>query len=237
MPSIAQIKHIASLRMPKFRQKYGQFVVEGRKAVEEVFHSGWHVEGIWATPGFVERHAPSYPFEFMTEEENKKCTAFDTAPGVMALVKMPISKGLCSDVSFLLALDGINDPGNMGTIIRLADWFGLSQIVASTDSVDAYNPKCLAATMGSFLRVEVVYAELSEVAIGKTVYGAYLQGENVHGLAVAPNSMLLIGSESHGIRETAAKLVTHPITIPGKGRAESLNAGMATAIMLDNLLR
>lgn len=223
--------------MPKFRQKYGQFVVEGRKAVEEVFHSGWHVEGIWATQAFAERHAPAYPFEWMSEDENKKCTAFDTAPGVMALVKMPVSVGFDKDMPFVLALDGINDPGNMGTIIRLADWFGLSQIVASPDSVDAFNPKCLAATMGSFLRVEVVYAPLESVAEGRTVYGAYLQGENVHQLTVAPQSMLLIGSESHGIREEAAKLVTHPVTIPGKGKAESLNAGMATAILLDNMLR
>lgn len=223
--------------MPKFRQKYGQFVVEGRKAVEEVFHSGWQVEGIWATQAFVDRHAPNYPHERMSEEENKKCTAFDTAPGVMALVAMPKSKGLNHKTPFVLALDGINDPGNMGTIIRLADWFGLSQIVASPDSVDAFNPKCLSATMGSFLRVEVVYAPLESVAEGRTVYGAYLQGERVHGLVAASNSMLLIGSESHGIREEAAKLVTHPITIPGKGGAESLNAGMATAILLDNLLR
>lgn len=150
--------------MPKFRQKYGQFVVEGRKAVEEVFHSGWQVEGIWATQAFVDRHAPNYPHELMSEEENKKCTAFDTAPGVMALVAMPKSKGLNHKTPFVLALDGINDPGNMGTIIRLADWFGLTQIVASPDSVDAFNPKCLSATMGSFLRVEVVYAPLESVA-------------------------------------------------------------------------
>lgn len=237
MPSIAQIKHIASLRLPKFRQKYGQFMVEGRKAVEEVFHSGWTVEAIWATEAFVERFEPTYPYTLMTEEENKKCTAFDTAPGVMALVQLPKEKPFDATSSFVLALDGINDPGNMGTIIRLADWFGLSQIVASTDSVDAFNPKCLAATMGSFLRVQVVYVDLHTAAQGRTVYGAYLEGENVHGLQPAPNSMLLIGSESHGIRESAATLVTHPITIPGKGKAESLNAGMATAILLDNLLR
>jgi TrmH family RNA methyltransferase len=237
MPSIAQIKHIASLRLPKFRQKYGQFMVEGRKAVEEVFHSGWSVEAIWATTAFAERYAPAYPLEIMTEEENKKCTAFDTAPGVMALVQLPKNKPFDVDMPFVLALDGINDPGNMGTIIRLADWFGLSQIVASSDSVDAFNPKCLAATMGSFLRVQVVYADLQSVAKDRTVYGAYLEGETVHGLQPAPNSMLMIGSESHGIRESAAALVTHPITIPGKGKAESLNAGMATAILLDNLLR
>ena len=237
MPSIAQIKHIASLRLPKFRQKYGQFMVEGRKAVEEVFHSAWQVEGIWATAAFAERHSPDYSFEWMTEEENKKCTSFDTAPGVMALVTMPLSHGLNTDIPFVLALDGINDPGNMGTIIRLADWFGLSQIVASSDSVDAFNPKCLAATMGSFLRVEVVYTDLHLVAQDRTVYGAYLEGESVHGLTPSVKSMLLIGSESHGIRESAEKLVTHPITIPGKGKAESLNAGMATAILLDNLLR
>jgi TrmH family RNA methyltransferase len=128
MPSIAQIKHIASLRMPKFRQKYGQFVVEGRKAVEEVFHSGWLLEGIWATESFLERFAPPYPCDLMTEEENKKCTSFDTAPGVMALVNMPKSMGLNLDVPFVLALDGISDPGNMGTIIRLAGFEANSSI-------------------------------------------------------------------------------------------------------------
>ncbi len=237
MPSIAEIKHIASLRMPKFRQKYGQFVVEGRKAVEEVFHSGWQVEGIWATSTFVERFQPEYPFQWMTDEENKKCTSFDTPPGVMALVNKPLSQGYDVAMPFVLGLDGINDPGNMGTIIRLADWFGLKQIVASPDSVDAFNPKCLAATMGSFLRVEVVYTELERVAAGRTVYGAYLTGENVHGIQTAPNSLLVIGSESHGIRPSMETYITHPITIPGKGGAESLNAGMATAILLDNLLR
>jgi TrmH family RNA methyltransferase len=237
MPSIAQIKHIASLRMPKFRQKYGQFVVEGRKAVEEVFHSGWLLEGIWATESFLERFAPPYPCDLMTEEENKKCTSFDTPPGVMALVNMPKSMGLNLDVPFVLALDGISDPGNMGTIIRLADWFGLKQIVASEDCVDAFNPKCLAATMGSFLRVEVVYTKLAWAAEGRVVYGAFLEGESVHGIALEGKNMLLIGSESHGIRPEAAALVTKPVTIPGKGGAESLNAGIATAILLDNMLR
>ena len=148
-------------------------MVEGRKAVEEVFHSGWLLEGIWATESFLERFAPPYPCDLMTEEENKKCTSFDTPPGVMALVNMPKSMGLNLDVPFVLALDGISDPGNMGTIIRLADWFGLKQIVASEDCVDAFNPKCLAATMGSFLRVEVVYTKLALAAENRVVYGAF----------------------------------------------------------------
>lgn len=237
MPSIAQIKHIASLRMPKFRQKYGQFVVEGRKAVEEVFHSGWRVEGIWATEAFLNKYKPDYPCDYFTVEENAKCSAFDTPPGVMALVNMPVVSAFDNEMPFVLALDGINDPGNMGTIIRLADWFGLRQIVASEDSVDAFNPKCLAATMGSFLRVQVVYTKLASVAQNRVVYGAYLNGVSVHGLILPLQSMLLIGSESHGIRNEIAHLVTNPVTIPGNGGAESLNAGMATAIMLDNLLR
>lgn len=237
MPSIAQIKHIAQLRMPKFRQKYGQFVVEGRKAVEEVFHSGWQVEGIWATEDFLKRFSPEYPCDYMTEEENKKCTSFDTAPGVMALVNMPKLKGLDSTAPFVLALDGVNDPGNMGTIIRLADWFGLKQILASEDCVDSFNPKCLAATMGSFLRVEVVYSKLASAMEGRTIYGAFLDGETVHGISLADKSMLVVGSESHGIREELAAMIEKKVTIPGHGGAESLNAGIATAILLDNMLR
>jgi len=223
--------------MSKFRQKYGQFVVEGRKQVEEVFHSGWEIEGIWATAVFAERFSPEYDFELMTEEENRKCSGFDTPAGVVALVGMPKVRGLDMTEPFVLALDGISDPGNMGTIIRLADWYGLRQILASEDCVDVYNAKCLSATMGSFLRVEVVYSKLHPAAAGRRVYGAFLNGKSVHEMKIQNPSMLIIGSESHGIRPEAESLVTEKITIPGKGHAESLNAGIATAILLDNLLR
>ena len=223
--------------MSKFRQKYGQFVVEGRKQVEEVFHSGWEIEGIWATAVFAERFSPEFDFELMTEEENRKCSGFDTPPGVLALVRMPKVQGLDMTEPFVLALDGISDPGNMGTIIRLADWYGLRQILASEDCVDVYNAKCLSATMGSFLRVEVVYSKLHPAAAGRRVYGAFLNGKSVHEMKIQNPSMLIIGSESHGIRPEAESLVTEKITIPGKGHAESLNAGIATAILLDNLLR
>ncbi|MEY4041027.1 MAG: hypothetical protein RL233_558 [Bacteroidota bacterium] len=212
-------------------------MVEGRKQVEEVFHSGWEIEGIWATAVFAERFSPEYDFELMTEEENRKCSGFDTPPGVLALVRMPKVRGLDMTEPFVLALDGISDPGNMGTIIRLADWYGLRQILASEDCVDVYNAKCLSATMGSFLRVEVVYSKLHPAAAGRRVYGAFLNGKSVHEMKIQNPSMLIIGSESHGIRPEAESLVTEKITIPGKGHAESLNAGIATAILLDNLLR
>ena len=212
-------------------------MVEGRKQVEEVFHSGWEIEGIWATAVFAERFSPEYDFELMTEEENRKCSGFDTPPGVLALVRMPKVQGLDMTEPFVLALDGISDPGNMGTIIRLADWYGLRQILASEDCVDVYNAKCLSATMGSFLRVEVVYSKLHPAAAGRRVYGAFLNGKSVHEMKIQNPSMLIIGSESHGIRPEAESLVTEKITIPGKGHAESLNAGIATAILLDNLLR
>lgn len=212
-------------------------MVEGRKQVEEVFHSGWEIEGIWATAVFAERFSPEFDFELMTEEENRKCSGFDTPPGVLALVRMPKVRGLDMTEPFVLALDGISDPGNMGTIIRLADWYGLRQILASEDCVDVYNAKCLSATMGSFLRVEVVYSKLHPAAAGRRVYGAFLNGKSVHEMKIQNPSMLIIGSESHGIRPEAESLVTEKITIPGKGHAESLNAGIATAILLDNLLR
>ncbi|MSP57697.1 MAG: RNA methyltransferase [Flavobacteriaceae bacterium] len=237
MSSIAQIKHIASLRMPKYRQKYGQFVIEGRKMVEEVFHSDWEIDGIWATKAFVNRHEPSYPFDIISVDENKKLTAFDTAPGVLAMVRIPVPDALDQGVNFMLALDGISDPGNMGSIIRLADWFGLQQVIASEDCVDMFNPKCLNASMGSFLRVSVVYTKLNQVVEGRTVYGAFLDGVSIHNQKITGKSMLIVGSESHGIRLEAQSLVTKRITIPGNGGAESLNAAMASAILLDNLLR
>ena len=253
MPSQSQLKHLSSLKLSKFRQKYGQFVVEGRKAVEEVFHSRWKVLGIWCTEEFVERHSPVYPYEVMTWSENKKLSSMETPPGVLAWVeKYNFSDASAADLHekrrhninptnthFTLLLDGISDPGNLGTLIRLADWYGLSSIVASDDTVDAFNPKVLAASMGSFLRVQVIYTSLQSwiVDFPGTVLGADLQGESVYNCEVPNQVALVIGSESHGLRKEVKDALHKCITIPKVGQAESLNAGIAAAIAMDNLLR
>jgi TrmH family RNA methyltransferase len=138
-----------------------------------------------------------------------------------------------------LVLDGIQDPGNMGTIIRTADWFGIRQIVASEDTVDVYNPKVIGATMGSFMRVTVVYKNLEEwiPSVKLPVYGALLEGENVFTTKTPNGGLLVIGSEGKGIRENIIDFITHPVTIPKIGDAESLNAGVAAGIIVAQLTR
>ena len=146
---------------------------------------------------------------------------------------------LPNNTGLILALDGVSDPGNLGTIIRVADWYGIKHIVTSTDSADAYNPKTISATMGSFVRVSVSQVELPEYlqTLNMPIYGAFLDGQSVHTTDLSAKGVLLMGSESHGIREQCAKLVSDKITIPAFGEAESLNVAMATGIILDNFKR
>ncbi len=138
-----------------------------------------------------------------------------------------------------MALESINDPGNLGAIIRIADWYGIEKILCSSDTVDFYNPKVIAASMGSFLRVQVQYGDLSELLKNTAlpVLGAFLDGTNVHKFQFPTEGILVIGSEAHGISPALEKIVTEKITIPRTGKAESLNAAIATAIICDNWLR
>ena len=151
---------------------------------------------------------------------------------------MPSEQALPTS-GLILALDGVSDPGNLGTIIRVADWYGIKHIVTSKDSADAYNPKTISATMGSFARVSVSQTDLTSYlpSLKLPVYGAFLEGENIHKTALKQDAVLLMGSESHGIRTDCESLVTDKITIPAYGQAESLNVAMATGIILDNFKR
>ena len=136
-------------------------------------------------------------------------------------------------------LDGVSDPGNLGTIIRVADWYGLKQIVVSQDCAAHFNPKVISATMGSFVRVNVLRTDLAAFLADYDgdIYGAYLGGQSVHETQFATKGVLVMGSESHGIREQVAPFVNQKITIPAFGGAESLNVAMATGIILDNIKR
>ena len=141
--------------------------------------------------------------------------------------------------SWTLVLDSISDPGNLGTMLRIADWYGISRIICSKNTVDVYNPKVIMASMGSFMRVRVSYEDLPSL-LKKTklpVYGAFLGGENIHHADLGTPGYLVIGNESHGISTEVASLVSRKITIPKIGGAESLNAAIASAIVLDNIFR
>ena len=241
MISKNQLKLIRQLGQKKYRKQLNQYLVQGEKNVLELLNSPLKVNDVFATQSFIDNNQSTYPHtHFITadEEQLTKASTLVSNNAAIAIVDMP-SIALPDENSLILALDGVSDPGNLGTIIRVADWYGIKHIVASTDSADPYNPKTISATMGSFVRVSVSQVELPEYlsTLNMPIYGAFLDGQNVHSTKFSGQGVLLMGSESHGIREQCAKLVSNKITIPAFGGAESLNVAMATGIILDNFKR
>lgn len=233
------VKLIQSLKQQKFRNEHQLFVVEGRKMVKELLSSRFEICHLLAT----ERYANEYPnddrrLELVTEIQMEQMSSQDTPPGILAVVQIP--KQNATDIEGMtLALDGIANPGNMGTIIRTAEWFGIKQIVCSEDCVELWNPKVIQATMGSVFRIPVAYCNLEhflgqEKSNGTAIYGALLKGENLFKKEKRDDGIIVIGSESHGIRPGVLPLITHPITIPrAEGSiTESLNASIAAGIIL-----
>lgn len=225
---------IASLKSGKFRQKYGHFVVEGRKSVMELFHSDFEIQFIFTTPAFMDKGPLPFEPTVIKAEQYKKISQMETPPGIMAVAK--IRQYRENDLDFnhplTLALDGISDPGNLGTIIRTADWFGIAQILLSPDSCDFYNLKCLSATMGSFTRVKPVYTPLPEILKNKNCYGMFMEGEPVSEARIVSPAILVVGNEANGIRSATESVISQRTTIPGAGRAESLNASVAAGIAI-----
>ena len=241
MISKNQLKLIRQLGQKKYRKQFNQYLVQGEKNVLELLNSPLKVNDVFATQSFIDNNQSSYPqTHFITadEEQLTKASTLVSNNAAIAVIDMP-STVLPDENSLILALDGVSDPGNLGTIIRVADWYGIKHIVASTDSADPYNPKTISATMGSFVRVSVSHVELPEYlsTLNMPIYGAFLDGQSVHSTKFSGQGVLLMGSESHGIREQCAKLVSNKITIPAFGGAESLNVAMATGIILDNFKR
>jgi TrmH family RNA methyltransferase len=242
MVSKNEVKYIQSLYQKKNREAEQLFVAEGPKLVEELLQSNFAIQTIYATPEWLQQHTTAgRPLNIreVQPEELARISHLQTANQVLALVKQRPEGDLPSFKNQLsLVLDGIQDPGNLGTIIRIADWFGIRQVIASTDTVELYNPKVIQSTMGSFIRVQVWYTALEPVlsAAGIPVYGALLQGEAVHRCKKVTEGLLVIGNESKGIRAPLLPLVTHAVTIPRLGGAESLNAAVATGILLSHLV-
>ena len=241
MISKNQLKLIRQLGQKKYRKQFNQYLVQGEKNVLELLNSPLKVNDVFATQSFIDNNQSAYPhthFIAADEEQLTKASTLVSNNAAIAIIDMP-STVLPDENSLILALDGVSDPGNLGTIIRVADWYGIKHIVASTDSADPYNPKTISATMGSFVRVSVSQVELPEYlsTLNMPIYGAFLDGQSVHSTKFSGQGVLLMGSESHGIREQCAKLVSNKITIPAFGGAESLNVAMATGIILDNFKR
>lgn len=240
MLSKNKIKFIKSLQLKKFRDELNLFVVEGEKSANEILENRPElISEIYHTEAFDLRGLDQNQFEvnLITEKELAQISGLKTANKILIVCKKWEEK--LSDFRFILALDDIQDPGNMGTLIRLADWYGVEAIVCSNNTVELYNPKVIQAAMGSAFRTKVFHIDLQEF-LSKTklpIYGALLHGENVYHNKLNPEGILILGNEGNGISEEIEKLVQHRITIPKKGKTESLNVATAGAILLSEFFR
>lgn len=246
MLSKAVVKYIKSLQIKKYRSQHQAFVVEGAKSVLELLHTDFELEYVFMTEPFYRQHANSLSkglaFDVVTEDELVKAGSFSSNNAALAVARMRELPPLqISADELVIALDDIRDPGNLGTIVRIADWYGIRKIVCSETCADFYNPKVISASMGSFTRVQVHYLDLSEWLQQHTsdfrIYGASLAGENLHALQLKPEGIVVLGNEANGIRPEVAAQVNQFIKIPAFGGAESLNVATATAIIIDNLRR
>jgi RNA methyltransferase, TrmH family len=238
MLSKNEAKYIQSLYHKKTREAEGVFVVEGVKIVEELLASDYDVKKIYATEEWKKSIDTSTEIIQVTGDELQRISGLQTANKVLAIaMQKQIAKHQFKG-RITIVLDGIQDPGNMGTIIRIADWFGVKQIIASDDTVELYNPKVLQSSMGSFIRVEVWYGDIVEELkkANVPVYGALLDGKNVFEMQKVNEGLLVIGNESKGLNEEVIQLISQPITIPRFGGAESLNAAVATGIILSHIV-
>jgi RNA methyltransferase, TrmH family len=246
MLSKAVIKYINSLQIKKYRSIHQAFLVEGAKSVRELLHSDFTIQKLFITEEFYTAHtallAEGYPYELIPEKELVKAGTFASNNAALAIATMKNPAPLdFSRQAFTIALDDIRDPGNLGTIIRLADWYGIRQLLCSPSCADFYNPKVIAATMGSFTRVQATYADLPDLLrqqpADMPIYGAALEGDNIHRLQLAPKGILVMGNEANGLSPEVSRQVKQLIRIPGFGQAESLNVATATAILTDNFFR
>ncbi|AZA85826.1 RNA methyltransferase [Chryseobacterium shandongense] len=232
------IKVLQSLDKKKFRQKYNLFLVEGNKTITELFNSNFKIKEIFSTdPQKLDR--AEVPITHISDNELKKISFLQNPKDSVAVCYLNEEKKM-EDGNLQLVLDGIQDPGNMGTIIRLADWFGLEQIICSKDTVDFYNPKVIMSSMGSFTRVNIVYTDLAEyLSLTKNInIGTDMDGENIYSFNRPEKMNLILGNEGNGIRPEIERLLEKSIMIPRFGQSqstESLNVSMAAGIILGQL--
>jgi TrmH family RNA methyltransferase len=245
MLSKSQISFIKSLHQKKYRKEHGLFIVEGIKSIKEFFQSSYQIHTVFYNS---EQYnlLPKLPaninlFEVKNAELDKIST-LQTPQGFLALIHIPKNKELALTTlknQFTLVLDGIQDPGNMGTIIRTADWFGFKNIICSADCVEVFNPKTVQATMGSLARINIYEADLPAFLEKNTipVFGALLDGESIYKTQWGTEGLVILGNEGKGISAEVIKKINKPVTIPRIGEAESLNVAVSAAIFCAELVR
>lgn len=240
----SKLKYIQSLGQKKPRDEAGAFIAEGPKLVKELLESAPDaIEEIYALKEWIEENKKLLTKNTVVEisdQELERISQLSTPNKVLAVIKkISTDEPIFTKEKITLALDTIQDPGNLGTIIRTADWFGVEQIVCSKDCADVYNPKVVQATMGSIARAKIFYVDLGKwLAQQKDVriYAAVLEGQDVTAMKKINEGIILIGNESKGISNEILKLANVKITIPKKGKAESLNAAVAAGVVLGCLL-
>ena len=250
MVTASRIKQIKSLSQKKFRKESGLFVAEGEKVVSELLENvNWEIHQIFATDSWLEKYSipANIPAEKVSPKDLKRISTLVTPNNVLAVVKIPerIIGNIRLQKRHTLLLDNIQDPGNFGTILRTADWFGVENIICSENTVELYNPKVIQASMGSFMRVNVFYTSpekfLKSLPSDFPVMGAMLEGENIYQSNLPKEGLLIIGNESKGISPDLTKYITHKLEIPlirQKGKRifpDSLNAAVASGIILSHL--
>jgi RNA methyltransferase, TrmH family len=244
MISKNKLKFIKSLQIKKFRRIHAQFIVEGAKGVVELLNSDYHTDHLFVTQKFAGYYSDilkkkKCEVEIVSEEELSKAGTFANNDAALAIVKMMENTYLeVKGEEYALVLDEVRDPGNLGTIIRIADWYGISKIICSESCADMYNPKVIAASMGSFTRVAVYYCDLViylQNIKNIPVYGATLEGKNIHKEKFSGNGYIVLGNESEGIRDPVKQFLKTEISIPKFGKAESLNVAIAAAVICDRL--
>ncbi len=240
MISRAQVKRIRSLHQKKYRDEYGLFIAEGPKVVMDLLHSRFKAEELFATEEFVLRNN-SLSASVVSEKELENISAQSTPNQVVGVFAIPSGS---ADLKLLrnklvLGVDDIRDPGNLGAIIRIADWFGISDLLCSENCVDTYNPKTVQAAMGSLARVAVHTVNLKQALAGfGKVYGAVMSGKSIYEENLSSSGLILIGNESRGLSEEILECVTDRISIPGfSNGADSLNAAMAAAVICSEFRR
>ena len=242
MISKNQIKEVNALHLKKFRDEHNLFIAEGVKIIEEIIlQCPQLIKELFVTNDYILRNSnlvtgKKINYALVSDEELKKISAQTKPNGALAVCTYFETEKSEFDLNenFSLYLDDVRDPGNLGTIIRMADWFGIKEIFCSLASTEIYNPKTIQASMGAFLRVKINYVELKDIAKENSfpVYGAVMSGENLYRQKLK-NGLIIIGNESNGISKNNVNLITHPITIPASenNKTESLNAAMAAAII------
>ncbi|MET4542809.1 TrmH family RNA methyltransferase [Pedobacter africanus] len=245
MLSKSQINFIKSLHQKKYRKENGIFIIEGIKSIVEFIQSNYQVHSIYYLKQY-QSLLPALPANIKLFEVNNaeldKISTLQTPQGVLALVNIPenplLDTAALKNV-FSLALDGVQDPGNMGTIIRTADWFGFKHIICSSNCVEVYNPKTVQATMGSLSRVNIYYEDLPAFLkhVELPVFGAVLNGTSMYKTKWGKEGLVILGNEGQGITPEVMKLISHPVTIPRIGQAESLNVAISAAILCADIVR